>query len=295
MLPGPLEYSWLKNSIRKHSDDKTKDYQIRCLLVDNVARGQSQSFQSYMLFYALALHRESVTFSWIQHLHEPDDTSVFLKLLQFLYYGDSSLPTWDAQEWEHLNWEEPTPSSEQPPNFDHLNDAFPSVSWLDYDFCEKKFFYSSVIGHYPVYESDFHQRLAFGIIAKLLSQLGGGRKEVREVLYPLFPQWTDTLKDNLIDMEYYRKLRDYKSFQNITYPAGMERLQRLRSRYVVGKKWKVKHRYKKDTLKPEALLKEWAASIQREGIRAQPGQHCRMCPHLPVCKEGAYVIDTIKD
>jgi hypothetical protein len=167
------------------------------------------------------------------------------------------------------------------------------VSWLDYDFCEKKFFYSSVIGHYPVYESDFHQRLAFGSIAKLLSQLGGGKNEVQENVYPLFPQWPNALKDNLIDMEFYRKFRDYKSFQNISYPTGMDRLQRLRSRYVVGGKWRVKHRYKKGTLKPGELLKEWASSMQKEGVKAEPGSHCRMCPYLSICREGEYAIDTI--
>ena len=54
----------------------------------------------------------------------------------------------------------------------------------------------------PLYEKDFHQQQIFATIGKLLIEQGDGVENLKEAVFPLFPQWTNAQKQNLIDLAY---------------------------------------------------------------------------------------------
>jgi hypothetical protein len=299
-----LNYSWVKHSINHSFEGSMANVLLHCLAMDYYSQDRSLAISIYNLYYALAFSNK-LTISWIKGLDEYDDQSIYLNILQHLHHDHKSLPRWQEEEeivkydfWNESQDEgqiDPYSSSaieaQETIDLHHLVGEFPISSWLDYDFCARKFYFTSILQNHPIYETDFHQRLLFGTLGKLFSQIGEGRRDVEEFIYPLFPQWTNTLKTNLIDTEYYRELRQYRSFQNVSYPEVQGRLQRLRSQYIVGKRYKVKNSYREDKYKDKEWLKEFKEHITPTNVQAEPGEYCKMCPHLMICKEGEYAID----
>jgi len=172
-----------------------------------------------------------------------------------------------------------------------LQANFPALAWLHLDFCPRKFFYSNVLRPHPFYESDFHQRIVFPVIGSLLVQQANGWEDVRRFLFPLFPQWPDALKENLIRTSRARDIREYLQFQNVSYPKAMDGIQKLRGRYALGVNFKVKNAYNQGVMKEREWLKEFNDNALVDDIKPSPVHHCGMCPHQLLCKEGEYVID----
>lgn len=285
-LPKLLSHTWLKKCIYKSFISKNRENRLNALLVDYHSRNLTRYTSLYSIYHLLAFSNGTITFSYIDHLQENGGPSIYFTILQELYDQDEKH---EDEILEDYTWEEPVIDKEDFPTEPLMEVS--ELLWLDSDFCHKKFFLNAFVEHYPKYEKDFHQRLAFSIIGKLLTEQADGEESVSENLFPLFPQWTNAHKKNLIDTSYVMGLRTYKSYQNIYYPKAMKHLQRLRSRYLVTKNWKVKYQYDQDTFKVDNHIKEFLENVDRKNVKASTGQHCIMCPFLHVCKEGEYAVD----
>lgn len=287
-LPALLNHTWLKNCIYQSFISNNRKLRLNALLVDYYSREVTRNTALYALYHLLSYSKGNITLSYIEELQENDGPSIYFTVLKELYEKDSGIPSESiTQKYE---WDESPLSL----NTEIPEEAFskvPDLLWLDSDFCHKKFFLNTFVEHHPVYEKDFHQQIAFSAIGKLLTEQGDGEEEVRELVFPLFPQWTNAHKQNLLDTAFSKGLRSYKSFENIYYPKAMKRLQVLYSRYEVTKNWKAKYRYDHDTFKLDEQVKDFKAHVSGNEIHANAGNHCRMCPFLHVCKEGEYVID----
>lgn len=282
-----LNHTWLKTVILSHYPKEKAALFLHCLLCDYASRQGMTTFSIFHLYYAVAFAQDSLVLSWIKDWEPDDDLSPYLQVLSELY--QSPIKGWQKAE-EELSFPEPELKTDAPLQLNRLEGALPLLYWTDYDLCARKFYYTALLQQQPLYFSDFHQRLVFAVIGKSLSQVGEGHQGVEQTLFPLFPQWPAALKRNLIDTEYHGELRDYHQFQNISYPKIMLRLQRLRSR--LSKRKKVTLAFWKETQKDKEWLKEFGReAVQGEGIKAEPGSHCRMCPHLLICSEGAFAVD----
>jgi hypothetical protein len=285
-LPNLLNHTWLKNCVYHSYISANRDSRINALLVDYYSRQVTRYTALYALFHLIAYAKGRITLSFIEELQEHDGPSIYYTVLKELY-DDYEFDNEEISE--EFEWDQ----EEQQELQDIPSDGFekiPDLLWLDSDFCHKKFFLNAFIEQHPIYEKDFHQQQVFATIGKLLMEQGD-EEEFRQAVFPLFPQWTHTHKQNLLDTAFTRGLRSYKSYENIYYPKAMNRLQRLYSRYEVTKNWKAKHQYDHDTFKLRDHVNELMDNIDDKKVTARSGNHCRMCPYLHVCKEGEYVID----
>jgi hypothetical protein len=288
-LPSLLSHTWLKKSIFNQYISTNRDIRLNSLLIDYYSRKVTRNTALYNIYHLLAFGNGKVTFSYIDGLVDKDGPSIYLSILQELYSIDKEDGEISDLEFE---WEEP-PASETKINKidkDSLSKV-PDLLWLDSDFCKKKFFLNAFIEQHPIYEQAFHQQQVFAIVGKLLAEQGEGREEVRESIYPLFPHWTNALKENLIETASAKGLREYKSYENVYYPKAMNRVQKLFSSNKVTENWKAKHQYENNSFNLESHLDEFAAAINESKVTAHSGRHCRMCPFLMSCKEGEYAVD----
>ncbi len=297
---GNLTHSWLKKSFKQSYPPGLYKLHCHCLWVDHVCQQHNESFLKFTLFNTLSFYSgKKLTISWIKGLHENDDASVFYDVLSSLY-RESGFRT-DGHPGENNSAEidsflaavAETASAALGDKQEKtsLQVNFPALAWLDLDFCPRKFFYSNVLRPHPCYESDFHQRIVFGVIGSLLVQQANGWEGVRKFLFPLFPQWPEALKENLIRTSRVRGIRDYMQFQNVSYPKAMSAIQRLYARYARGVNFKIKNAYNRGAMKERDWLKEFNDNALWDDIKPLPGQHCGMCPHQLYCKEGEYAID----
>lgn|GEM_PF-2940597 len=266
---------------------------LHSLWVDFAVKECFEELSTYQLFNVLAHYRGKVKFSWINHMQENNLKSVYLDILADLYCS-SKITTWDAPVSIHEFNIENEEKEELTINIGLLENKIPDLYWLDHDFCAKKFYLTALIEKQPIYSSDFHQQFIFSKIGKLFSYSDAERENFRTFIYPLFPHWTDTKKGNLIDMEYKTLLTNFKNFENISYPKEMRGLQILRSVYLENRRRKARNQYRNDgNYHEKKLLEQFMEHINEYDVQAEPGSHCKMCPHLSSCLEGVYSIDSI--
>lgn len=294
-LPAPLTLSWLKSSIRQERErgsltEAGASWLLHALLVHHYSDQAWQRFVPFQLFYTLAYGRGELTVSWTEGWNEHDSPSSDWELFALLYGKDGKGSDWaeETEEVDHL-WGDPVTTREETeiPSPDTFREQIPGVYWTDLDLCPRKFFLTGFLEHFPVYTQDFHHRLVFAQLGSLFAQQAEGEEGVQQHFSPLFPQWTATLKQNLIRTNRAADLRDYRSFQNLVYPLAMERLQRLRTS---SRRRKYRDAHRKGRIQEKEWLKEWIPRLA-EGAEIRPGSHCRMCPYLMQCTEGEFPID----
>lgn len=267
---------------------------LHALWVDYMVFQNFEDLGIYQIYNTLAHYPGPVTFSWIHHIHEDDMRSVYLDILSDLYTDIimEYKPT-DSIGVSIKKIEGNSPITINV-DVDRLKGKIPDLYWLNHDFCSKKFFLTTILEMQPIYESEFHQQFVFSKIGKILGYSNEEREEFRKLIYPLFPQWTYSKKENLIDVEYKIKLRNYKEFENISYPKALKGIHILRSMYRENRRTKARNYYRKKSSNHEKdLLKQFRENITRYKVKAEPGNHCKMCPHLNSCREGVYAIDNI--
>lgn len=289
----PLTFSWLKEWSKKQFETDTVRYNavLLALFTHYQLNQVGLSYFYFQLYFLLAFAKKEVQLSWIQGVYDNDEESSVLELLNSLYGKQQEIPYWNPQS---IKLQFPDLSSREekhPINAKNLLGQIPAVYWLDQDFCSRKFFFNSLVELHPIYDSDFHQRIVFSILGALFTQQALGEEGVKEHLDPLFPQWTQTLKRNLVETASKTDLLVYRSFQNISYPKAMEKLQRLYSRYRVTKRWKVDFAFERDRLNEKEWLQEWLQSVEETHVKAESGSHCAMCPYLMICDKGEFTVD----
>ncbi len=254
-----------------------------------------QYFIKYSIFNLLNFHKGEIVLGWVDNLNEYDGELNTLKIIKniydpiedMVYFGDENTVT-DEILAKILSLKKPSYTEV---NSKNIYKEISPVGWRDLDFCAKKFFYSNILGPNPIYFSDFHQRLAFSAIAVLFSQQAKGIEKVKEYLFPLFPQWTETAKENMLYTSYKRNLKERIEHQNVYFPKHMSDIQLLRSKYVVTKRWKIRHSYNKGVINSKEWSEIFRNEILDEQVQSSPGLHCNMCPHNLVCLKGEFEID----
>ncbi|WP_163971082.1 hypothetical protein [Oceanobacillus halotolerans] len=268
---------------------------LHALWVDYTVGEYFDKLGTYQMYHVISSYQGPIRFSWIKHLQADDFRNIYLDIIADLYQ-QGEIISYQVEESVEQEKEGTIPSSEltQASAVQELKGKIPALFWLDHDFCAKKFFLTTLIEQQPVYEDVFHQQFLFSKIGKLFSISADERAEFRSLIYPLFPHWTYSKKENLIDTEYPAQLRIYKEFENVTYPKEMNRIQLLRSVYQENRRTKARNRYRKNTAFKDAdVLKQFQENVSRYKVKAEPGNHCKMCPHLQNCSEGMYAIDNI--
>jgi hypothetical protein len=288
----PLTLSWLREMIHNYIQTHPIWTKIvgRALDIHEQVNRLGQSYLLFQIYFLLAFSEGNVTFSWIEGLYDHDEKSSLLEMLHMFYSKHSEIPYWQPA-MPQIEFPSQQIIDRPQMNGDHLAEQFPIVYWLDQDFCARKFFLTSLVELQPIYESDFHQRIAFSVIARLFSNQDQGEEEVKKYLFPLFPQWTQTLKENLLNIGPREGLLHYRSFQKVHYPKAMEKLQLLYSKYRVTKRWKVDYAYERDKSDEKLWINEWIKMVEDLQVKGEPGEHCTMCPYLMICDQGVFPIE----
>lgn len=235
-------------------------------------------------------------FSWIKDLRDNDSKSVILRHVENLYKNDKSDENFidifegAKENINVLDYHALHRDEVKKYKYKHIN--IPEVAYKDLDFCEEKFLYSSILDPYPIYKSDFHNRVILSILVSLLKDnIPNYYDNIKKFILPLFPQWQDVVKENIMLINYSKGyLKNYKNFKGINYPKNVDGLYTLRSKYIVQERYKIRNRYNKDNLNSEEMFKEFLEKYFLENYIHNPGRHCSMCPHIYTCRKGVFRI-----
>lgn len=274
---------------------KHKEYVKKGLELQKQSIKASDSYVKFVFANLFINFSGEKEFSWIEGLKEDDSKSIILKQIEAIYdlkseVKDQGLDFQDMIDERDIRMDCPSCDIKELSK-DYIKHS--DVAYRDLDFCSMKFLYSSVLNSYPMYYSNFHQKLAFsGIVSILKNSMEDSYKNIALHIFPLFPQWEGVVKSNILTCEYARKnIRDYKFFEGINYPKNIASMYLLKSKYVVGENWKIKSRYNRETFKAESYYKEFLQEYL-SGEGCYKGMHCSMCPHIYLCRKGEFLIDS---
>ena len=235
-----------------------------------------------------------IEFSWIEGLRKDDNKSIVLKQIENIYKNNINLKQQldkdDLLDEEEIKLIEAYSYDEKRIMEDRKE--LPEVAFRDLDFCNQKFLYSSIIQDYPIYYSDFHNRLVFASLVSILkNSIEDGYINICKYIFPLFPQWEDVVKKNILDCEYARSnIKQYKYYDGINYPKNVDSLYLLKSTYGVNENIKIRNRYNKEQYNGNSYYNQFIDDYLKDECSSS-GKHCMMCPHCYVCKKGEFVID----
>lgn len=266
-----------------------KSLEIAKLSVKN-----TEQFFNFDIANIIVNYNGTIILSYIQNLRDGDSESILLRILKNLYQReinseDILLDYLDNFE-EDINKNDSFIITDDILNKHRL---ISPVGYRDLDFCYTKFIYSNLIEPNVVYESDFHHRLVFSRLISLLKRdIPNYEENIKRFLFPLFPQWNYTTKENMVITNLKNlSLKEYYLYENINYPKNIDKLQILMSKYIVTEKYKVKNRYEENKLDTEKLFKEFITNYMNGSNLYNTGRHCTMCPHILICEKGEYSIE----
>lgn len=250
-----------------------------------------------------------IEFSWIKEINKNDQQSAIYKVLSILYgekeqkkiyfmNKEKLLKKYKEHKDKIIGIEsnskslyEINKSLNKKTNTTFHGDLSP-MAWIDLDFCPRKFFYSSILNFYPVYESEFHQQIVFAIIGKLLKSQFKESKDVEKYFYYLFPQWNNTTKYNIVETSYKRDIRKEYKFKNIYFPYYAKDIQILRSKIYDNSRRRGSKDYRNMSIDSEKYIKEFIKSdVKYDTVDAKKGFHCSMCPYNMLCNKGEFAIE----
>lgn len=278
----------------KNLTGKNKEVVLQGLILKEKSNIASESYLKFALANLFINYNGRLEFSWISEFRTNDSKSILLKQIESIYgntqeihqYLDKSdlIDENEINVTESIIYDRKYIKSEKR--------KLPEVAFKDLDFCGNKFAYSSLIEDYPVYYSDFHHKLLFsGIVSMLKNNIEDSYINICKYVFPLFPQWEEVVKRNILDCEYMRgSLKEYKFFDGINYPKNIDILYLLKSKYVVTEHSRIRNRYKKGELNSDRYYDEFINEyLEDESVNN--GRHCMMCPHCYVCRKGEFTID----
>jgi len=252
---------------------------------------------------------KKIEFSWIKEINNNDQESTIYKILSTLYGNkDERIMYFNNKDRLLIKYNENKNKLSsfknnlkslyeinqilnKDTNMEFHKDIAPTA-WLDLDLCPSKFFYSGILSFYPVYESDFHQRIVFSIVGKLLKSQFENSKDVERYFYYLFPQWNRTMKDNFVDTSYRRDIRREYKFKNIYFPYHIKDIQTLRSKIYDNARRKRRNAYREMAINSVKYMKEFIKEDAKyDTVRVSKGAHCDMCPHNMICCKGEFAIE----
>lgn len=265
------------------------------LELEEISRKSTESYLKFSIANLFINFNGVKEFSWIAGLRQDDSKSIILKQIETIY-GSTNEVKQGLSENEKIYEEQLKEKKFYVYDIKELTKKYSSyseVSYRDLDFYENKFLYTSILNSYPMYYSDFHNKLVFSNIVSILkNSIDDSYSNMSKFLFPLFPQWKKVVKQNILTCEYGRKsiMSNYKYFDGINYPKNMDTMYLLKSKYIVGENWKIKNRYNKGNFKSEDYYSTFLKDYINED-EYNNGNHCMMCPHIYVCRKGMFIID----
>lgn len=271
-----------------------KNSAIQGLYLEDISSKASDDYLKFAIGNIFINFSGKKIFSWISGLRGNDSKSVVFKQLESLY--ETSINVKSGLDFINIINENDLILREKSSNdYSEVlskHKAIPEVAYRDIDFCEEKFLYSSILDSNPKYFTDFHHKLLLSIVVSALKDsIDESYENIRQHVLPLFPQWPEVVKDNILLTNYAAKnIREYKLFEGVNYPKGMDKLYLLRSKYVVTERYKIKNRYKEGNMKTEEVFKDFL-KIYFSDKTFNKGYHCIMCPHAFICRKGDFGVE----
>lgn len=282
------------DSILLTDNYKNKKELKECLEISKASSNNIERFLTFDIANLIANYEGKIVLSYIENLRDGDSESILLRILKNLYKKDNPkddilldyLDDIELDSYENTELLE-APTNEMLNKFRYIS----PIGFRDLDFCYYKFINSSLINSHIVYDNDFHQRLVFiELICLLRGDIPNSENNIKKFIFPLFPQWNYTTKENMLLTSYFNlPLQEYNLYENINYPKNMARLEVLMSKYNEG--YRIKNRYNENKLDTEKEFKEFLKVYSKEEKIVNPGKHCSMCPYILICKEGEYPIE----
>lgn len=292
MISKYVNYDFI-NKILLTEDYKKKEELKECLRIAKISANNIEKFLTFDIANLISNYKGKIILSYIENLRDGDSESILLRLLKNLYKKDLEtnnilLDYLDDVENEK-NKEEITDIATN--KMINKSRYICPTGFRDLDFCHNKFVYSSLINSHIEYDSDFHHRLVFvQLICLLRGDIPSAETSIKRFIFPLFPQWNYTTKENMLLTSYFKSpLQEYNLYENINYPKYISRLQVLMSKY--SEKYRIKNRYDENKLDTEKEFKEFLKVYIKEEKLSNPGKHCSMCPYILICKEGEYPVE----
>ena len=275
----------LDKYIERLSDLELQASLQHMMTIGSMTRKHLQSFVKFNLMTLLTYYPGRLHLGWIKNMYPYDTEWYLLSIIRQIYTIETVEE--EIEEIEEIDWFEEKNREEMEEvkfpeeQIEELIKQLSPFAWEDLQHCKKKFYYSNVLNHYPVYREDFTQRIAFGWIGKMFADQFEGKEQVTKQLFPLYPQWTHTLKQNLVDTTQSCSLGEYIGFDNIKFPKSMVSL------WCLGKRKYVEP----STNKKQELLKKYLRKGNTSISAEEVGKRCYFCPHQIICQEGAFGVD----
>lgn len=274
---------------------RNREIVLNGLKLQDSSNRAGESYLKFTLANLFINYDEKIEFSWIEGLRDDDSKGILLKQIETLY-GESE------DDPQFLSYNEFVKEDEMKALDTYLYEnkeiknnlrSLPEVSIRDLDFCGDKFLYSSILEYHPSYYSDFHHKLVFSALVSMLkNSIEEGYSSIYNFILPLFSQWPDVVKKNILDCEFSRNgLREYRYYEGINYPKSADTLYLLKSKYIVTENSKIRNKYSKGEFNTDRYFNEFVDEYLLDE-QTNSGLHCRMCPHNYLCKKGDFVIDS---
>ena len=274
----------LEQYIRALDNDLIKQQLLKEIKIIKACKKEVQNFIKYDLATLLTYYQGELHLGWIKNLNDYDTEWYLLEIITSLY--DTQLV-----QAEEIQFAEDFILQEQPVKkvgadipVEKMAKEISPIAVKDLEYCSKKFYYNNVLYPHPIYREDYMQRLAFAAICKILDGQMRGMENVKRYIYPLFPQWTETLKENLVETDPYKRnyRQGYGNFDGVNYPAEMMRVQSLGSFETKPKN--------DDICDRQVKIQKWL-NQNPERLQAEAGSQCTRCAYQLLCKESEFAVD----
>lgn len=271
-------------SFAKNTETVQQDIDLEKIIkIIKIISVQTQNFIKYSLAALVTYYEGDLHIGWIKNMNAYDAKWYLLNIIESLsevHHVESTIDL--ALEAIEDDREDQNLDTSMPAKLESLSEKLSPLTWEELEICDKRFYYSNLLQHYPIYREDFTQRQLFAHLCKMMESNIGGKEQVERFIKPLFPQWNETLKKNMIETQMYKSIKQYESHDNVEFPKDMIGVQLL-SRYSQNLK------YLSQEERQEKLKKWFERNIDKPHVKA--GVHCDRCPHQLICQEGELGIE----
>ena len=270
--------------IRGLDSSSFKEQLIREQKIVAICKQEVQNFIKYDIATLLTYYQGNLHLGWIKNLNAYDTEWYLLEIIASLYETEEVAEEELQLAEDFILQEEESQEIEVDIPLEQVAKEISPLALKDLEHCGKRFYYNNILYPHPIYREDFTQRLAFGAICKILDGQMRGMENVKRYIYPLFPQWTETLKENMVETDPYKRnyRQSYAEFDGINYPAEMMRVQYLGS-------FDTKP-INKTTKDKQIKIQKWLDD-NKEEIQADAGTACMRCAYQMLCPASEFAVD----
>lgn len=289
-----VSFSDLKKYVHRLPKDANRSELLQLMSIGEASSYHVQNFMKYHLTSLLTYYEGEIHLGWIKNMAPYDTEWYLLGIIRNLSTIDqieeqdrlAGILAHEVLEQEvELPMELECSHVEQAIDIENIARQLSPLAWRDLKACDKRFYLANLLNHYPVYLEEFTQREYFAQLCRLLEDTQGGKEAVREMIFPLFPQWSNALKQNLVETHYGKKLGNYVLFDNVHFPEDMLSIQ-----YFRANSQDIKDMKERTLTDKTNKLRRWLGE-NKETLQTTPTKGCYLCPYQMVCQEGRLAIE----